>query len=62
VHWSKGGPTEPGNLVVLCFKHHGDAHEGGWQIVRVEGRRDVLTIPPVPLDPFIRGPAPPHAA
>jgi HNH endonuclease len=62
VHWSHGGATEPGNLVVLCSEHHGDVHEGGWQIVRVKGQREVLTIPPVPLDPSIRGPALDRAA
>jgi hypothetical protein len=56
VHWVKGGEGEPDNLVLLCSKHHDDVHEVGWQIVRVGGQREVLTIPPTPLDPFIRGP------
>jgi hypothetical protein len=30
--------------------------------VRVAGQREVLTIPPVPLDPFIRGPGSQRAA
>ena len=56
--WGHEGETEDENLICLCFKHHDDVHLRGWQIVRVAGEREVLTIPPVPLgDPDIRGPA-----
>jgi hypothetical protein len=30
VHRSKGGPTEPDNLALLCRFHHRKMHEGGW--------------------------------
>lgn len=29
-----GGPTTMSNLLPLCYKHHRDVHEGGWQIIR----------------------------
>ena len=32
--WSRGGPTNLPNLVSLCWFHHREVHEGGWQIVR----------------------------
>ena len=32
VHWSRGGPTEEHNLVMLCEFHHHLVHEGGWSI------------------------------
>lgn len=35
VHWSRGGATEDGNLLMLCEFHHHLVHEGGWHI---EGR------------------------
>ncbi len=45
VHWGHGGPTTLDNLVLLCHRHHWSVHEGGWQLVRAEGRR-LLAIPP----------------
>jgi len=32
VHWAEGGPTDLGNLVLLCSFHHRLVHEGGWRI------------------------------
>jgi len=32
-HWSRGGPTDLDNLVLLCRRHHRSVHEGGWRIV-----------------------------
>ncbi|HEX4755012.1 MAG TPA: DUF222 domain-containing protein, partial [Candidatus Dormibacteraeota bacterium] len=29
-HWADGGPTEIGNLVSLCRRHHRVVHERGW--------------------------------
>ena len=50
-------------LSLLCFKHHDDVHLRGWKVVRVDGQREVLVIPPEPLrDVPIRGPGPPSAA
>ena len=45
LHWGHGGATNLDNLVLLCHRHHWAVHEGGWQLVRTEGRR-VLAIPP----------------
>jgi len=45
VHWSRGGATDLGNLVLLCNRHHWMVHEGGWQIVRTEDQ-GYKTVPP----------------
>jgi hypothetical protein len=34
VHWTRGGPTDLDNLVLLCRRHHTACHEGGWNLVR----------------------------
>jgi hypothetical protein len=47
VHWTKGGNTDMANLVLLCYRHHVMAHEGGWQLVQTDEGR-LLTIPPLP--------------
>lgn len=31
-HWVEGGPTDLGNLILLCSAHHRAVHEGGWRI------------------------------
>jgi hypothetical protein len=31
-HWSNGGDTSLDNLMLLCTKHHGLVHEGGFRI------------------------------
>ena len=41
---SHGGPTTLANLLPLCYVHHRLVHEGGWQILRVNG--EIRTIPP----------------
>jgi hypothetical protein len=33
-HWADGGPTDLGNLALLCRAHHRAVHEGGWQLTR----------------------------
>src|SRR3982075_1978367 len=38
-HWSRGGPSDLPNLVLLCHYHHRLVHEGGWQVVK--GGREV---------------------
>lgn len=50
--WRHGGPTDLGNLVPLCSRHHHDAHEGGWQLAIGPDRAITWTGPR----------APPHAA
>jgi hypothetical protein len=31
-HWSRGGPTDLDNLILLCGYHHRFVHEHGWKI------------------------------
>jgi hypothetical protein len=44
-HWIHGGTNDPPNLTLLCYRHHWNVHEGGWQIARGDDGR-ILTIPP----------------
>jgi hypothetical protein len=37
-HWTDEGPTDLGNLTLLCRYHHKLHHEGGYRIVMVDGR------------------------
>ena len=37
VAWSRGGPTDLHNLILLCQVHHTAVHEGGMRIDRVDG-------------------------
>jgi hypothetical protein len=38
-HWCDGGPTDIGNLVLLCASHHRFVHERGWTVeVAADGR------------------------
>jgi HNH endonuclease len=32
VHWEDGGPTDLGNLTLLCSFHHKLVHEFGWRV------------------------------
>jgi Domain of unknown function (DUF222)/HNH endonuclease len=34
-HWLHGGPTDLGNLVLLCWAHHRAVHEGGQHLHRL---------------------------
>lgn len=45
VHWTRGGPTDLPNLVLLCYRHHWMVHEGRWQLVKTDDGQ-LLTIPP----------------
>jgi len=31
-HWSKGGGTDPENMILICSRHHKFLHEGHWEI------------------------------
>ncbi|MEU8637225.1 DUF222 domain-containing protein [Amycolatopsis sp. NPDC048633] len=49
-HWADGGPTELGNLVLICAHHHHRLlHRSGWQVrIAADGLPEFL--PPVFLD------------
>ncbi|TMF74140.1 MAG: DUF222 domain-containing protein [Chloroflexi bacterium] len=53
--WSQGGKSNLSNLLPLCYFHHRQVHEGGWQVVRAgEG---VKFIPPDrEIQKRVRGP------
>jgi hypothetical protein len=53
-HWLDGGATELGNLVLLCKRHHRLHHEGGWQLVLVEG--ELMPVAPTTTFGLPRGP------
>lgn len=45
-HWTAHrGATDLENLVLLCYRHHWQVHEGGWHVVRTDD--GVRTIPPL---------------
>lgn len=39
IHWVDGGATELDNLILLCGHHHTSVHEGGWNVLVIDGRR-----------------------
>ena len=45
IHWADGGPTELGNLVSLCRRHHRAVHEQGW-CIRMDDGVPVVEPPP----------------
>jgi hypothetical protein len=47
LHWIHGGGSEPGNLTLLCARHHWKVHEGGWQLVKTE-EGQILPVAPTP--------------
>jgi uncharacterized protein DUF222/HNH endonuclease len=48
-HWAEGGPTELGNLVLMCAHHHRLLHRSGWEVrIAADGLPEFL--PPVFLD------------
>ncbi|MDX3193821.1 DUF222 domain-containing protein [Streptomyces sp. MN03-5084-2B] len=48
-HWAEGGPTELGNLVLMCAHHHRLLHRSGWEVrIAPDGLPEFL--PPVFLD------------
>jgi hypothetical protein len=38
VHWADGGPTDLGNLVLLCRHHHRTLHAGWWSLTPDAGQ------------------------
>jgi hypothetical protein len=49
-HWLAGGPTDLGNLVLLCRAHHRAVHEGGWRLRR-DPDGQMTAIPPPQRQP-----------
>jgi hypothetical protein len=48
-HWADGGPTNLGNLVLMCAHHHRLLHRSGWEVrIAADGLPEFL--PPVFLD------------
>ena len=54
VHWVDGGETNLDNCVLLCRRHHRMFHEGGWKLIKVEGR--IVTVAPTTTFGLPRGP------
>jgi hypothetical protein len=44
IAWSRGGPGNLPNLVLLCYYHHRLVHEGGWQVIK--SGREFRFMPP----------------
>ena len=49
-HWLQGGPTDLGNLALLCRAHHRAVHEGGWRLQR-DPDGQMTAIPPPQRQP-----------
>ncbi|HEX6349040.1 MAG TPA: DUF222 domain-containing protein [Candidatus Dormibacteraeota bacterium] len=47
LHWARGGSTDLENQVLLCYFHHRQVHEGGWQIFR-DANGQITTFRPPP--------------
>jgi hypothetical protein len=45
IHWAEGGPTDLGNLILLCGYHHRFLHEHGWSITDDAGGNPVFVKP-----------------
>ncbi|UZG57438.1 HNH endonuclease signature motif containing protein [Rhodococcus opacus] len=58
VHWSAGGPSDMGNLVLLCGFHHRLLHHSDWEIEMGADRHPTF-IPPRQVD-WERKPIPAH--
>ena len=46
VHWTRGGETDVGGMVLLCKRHHRLVHEGGWQLLKTDEGELVTVAPP----------------
>jgi hypothetical protein len=52
IWWSRGGPTDIGNLALLCGRHHTEVHAGDWELDVRDGVCWVT--PPTWIDPLQR--------
>jgi hypothetical protein len=55
-HWIHGGGSDLPNLALLCYRHHWNVHEGGWQLVRTDTGKSMTVPPTVTFGPPARGP------
>jgi hypothetical protein len=55
-HWIHGGASDLPNLALLCYRHHWNVHEGGWQLVRTETGKFMTVPPTMTFGPPSRGP------
>lgn len=53
-HWADGGPTDLGNLILLCGYHHRFLHEHGWSITDDSGGSPLFVKPDGSLYPPTR--------
>ncbi|QWF76983.1 HNH endonuclease signature motif containing protein [Amycolatopsis sp. CA-230715] len=60
VHWAHGGPTDLGNLVLLCAHHHRLLHRSDWKLRMVDGLPEFT--PPEFVDPWRRSRSNRHTA
>jgi hypothetical protein len=49
IPWSAGGPTDQGNLAMLCRRHHRAVHEGGFRLTLTGGEVSVWRPDGAPL-------------
>jgi hypothetical protein len=45
IWWRHGGPTDLGNLLPLCGRHHHHVHDQGWQLKLLPDRTLIITRP-----------------
>jgi len=50
-YWADGGPTDLGNLVLLCPGHHTAVHAGTWAVT-IDEHQQVTVTPPRWVDPL----------
>jgi hypothetical protein len=44
-HWSKGGETDPNNMILICSRHHKFLHEKHWQVQGAPDEKMIFTSP-----------------
>ncbi|MQM28993.1 HNH endonuclease signature motif containing protein, partial [Glycomyces albidus] len=49
-HWADGGPTNAGNLILLCRFHHGRIHTTGWTVDKTGPGQALITHHDHPAD------------